>query len=295
MKKYFLFSLALLFLVSMNSLILAQDVELIFSHKFHHELEIGCADCHEMASSSKLPTDNLLPDMESCYNCHDSDGECTLCHKDPDNAVVYPRITNYIAFFSHEMHLKADDNCMACHDGIENDDVVNVQVKHLPKMASCTQCHDNPEQPDYCYSCHANSEELRPSDHLMATWKLEHGVASQTMLNDCAECHTTNACITCHQGDNLDHKVHRLNYRFQHGLHARGNKATCITCHEEASFCNDCHRTQMVMPRTHATANWTNTTTGGRHARAAKLDLDNCISCHSDTRADPVCIQCHHK
>jgi hypothetical protein len=295
MKKYFLISLALLFLVSLNSFIFAQKVELIFSHKFHQEQEIGCADCHQKASTSKLPTDNLLPDMEACFKCHDSEGECTLCHQDPDNAVDYPRITNYVAFFAHESHLKKDANCRACHVGIENDAVVNVQVQHLPQMTNCTQCHDNLEQPGYCQACHAPTEELRPSDHRIATWKLQHGVASEIALNNCTECHTPQACIACHQGDNLDHKVHRLNYQYQHGLQAKGNKTTCITCHEEASFCNDCHRTQMVMPRTHATANWTNAADGGRHARAAKLDLDACISCHSDTQADPVCIQCHQK
>ena len=65
MKKYLLFSLALLFLVSINSFVFAQKVELIFSHKFHHEQEISCADCHEPANTSKLPTDNLLPDLAS--------------------------------------------------------------------------------------------------------------------------------------------------------------------------------------------------------------------------------------
>ena len=95
--------------------------------------------------------------------------------------------------------------------------------------------------------------------------------------------------------DNLDRKVHPLNYVNNHGMYAKGNKDNCYTCHEEQAFCVDCHQKRMVMPRSHSTANWSNTTTGGGHARAAKLDLDNCLSCHSDAQGDPVCVLCHQK
>lgn len=268
--------------------------ELIFSHQLHQAQEMSCADCHAAADSSRLAMDNLLPTKETCANCHDVTGECKMCHRDPDKASVSPRITTYIAKFPHVKHVKSTPaNCSACHAGIEKSQ--DVQTQHLPAMQNCSSCHKDFAKPNYCYDCHAPTDELRPGDHRTMPWKQQHGMVSQTNLLDCTACHTTQACITCHQGDNLDHKVHGLNYRFQHGLHAKGNKTTCITCHEEASFCNDCHRTQMVMPRSHAAANWSNRKTGGGHARAAKLDLDTCISCHADTKAQPICIQCHHQ
>jgi len=271
----------------------AQKIDLIFSHKFHYEQDLGCADCHPAADTSQLASDNLLPGKKTCFNCHE-EKECQLCHRNPAEATFYPRIIDYIAFFPHQKHVTPEKpNCGTCHAGVECSQ--NILERHLPKMTSCTHCHDDRANPDYCNFCHQPKEDLLPFDHRHADWQQQHGLASQTDLIACVVCHTTNACIECHQGDNLDRKVHRLNYRFQHGLMARGNKTTCITCHEEAAFCNACHRNQMVYPRSHATANWSNRTTGGRHAHAAKLDLDICISCHAASKTEPVCVQCHHK
>jgi len=268
----------------------AQKVELIFSHKLHTEdVEATCTDCHASADTSVLSSHNLLPDMETCYNCHDSDAECTVCHKDPDNAVPYPRITAYVAHFPHAKHTSQNLDCATCHSGVATSE--NIFDKHLPAMATCTYCHNDMEQADYCYVCHTTREDLTPKDHRL-DWVKAHGVASQTS-DDCKMCHVDNQCLDCHQQDNLDHKVHPLNFRHNHSLWAKGNKDNCYTCHEELSYCVDCHRAEFVMPRTHAVAAWSNTVTGGNHARAAQQDLDSCISCHSDTAGDPICVQCH--
>ncbi len=292
MKKIVFVILGLFIVLSISYILMAQDVELIFSHKYHaKEVEAACEDCHA-ASESALPTDNLLPDMESCYNCHDEDAECSLCHKDPDNAVVYPRIRDYIAKFPHSKHTTQGLTCEKCHAGVAESD--NIMEKHLPNMANCTECHDQLAQENYCFVCHDKGEDLKPGDHNLG-WKKEHGLASTAADNSCKSCHLDNMCLDCHRGDNLDREVHPLNFVNNHGLQAKGNKDNCYTCHEELSFCVDCHRQRMVMPRNHSTANWSNTSTGGGHARAAKLDMDSCISCHSDAAGDPVCVQCHQK
>lgn len=272
----------------------AQQDETTFSHQQHVEQEMACSDCHAAVDTSLKASDNLLPNAESCYACHEAEGKFQTWLKTEEKILFAPKTPLHIAFFPHAKHIQADKpNCSACHAGIEKS--TNMQEVYLPQMASCTHCHNNLEQMSYCQTCHAKNENLKPVDHQMASWKLQHGVESQTNLMNCTACHTTNACIQCHQGDNLDHKVHGLNYQHRHGIFAKGNKTTCITCHEEASFCNDCHQMQMVMPRSHARANWTNKTNGGGHARAAKLDLDSCISCHSENKTQPICIQCHHR
>jgi hypothetical protein len=291
MKKI-IFILGLFSVGMLSYLLFAQDVELIFSHKYHAE-EVGasCADCHS-ADSSALATDNLLPNMETCYNCHDKEEECTVCHKDPDNAVAYPRITSYIAKFPHNKHAGVEGGCDRCHAGVATS--ANIFDKHLPDMASCIGCHKVTDQTDYCFSCHNQGENLKPVDH-QVVWKSTHGIAGQTKKEECQGCHTENYCVECHHKDNLNHKVHPLNFVNNHALQAKGNKDNCYTCHEEQAFCIDCHRQRMVMPRNHSTANWANAKTGGGHARAAKLDLDSCLSCHSDAQGDPVCIVCHKK
>lgn len=292
MKKI-IFILGLFAVGMLSYLLFAQDVELIFSHKYHAE-EVGsaCSDCHK-AEESALATDNLLPNMETCYTCHDEDEtECTVCHKDPDNAIEYPRITTYIAKFPHSKHIEVEGGCDRCHAGVAAS--VNIFDKHLPNMASCVECHKVVDRVDYCFDCHSQGENLKPVDH-QVVWKSSHGIAGQSKKEECQGCHTENYCVDCHHNDNLDHKVHPLNYVNNHALQARGNKDNCYTCHEEQAFCVDCHQQRMVMPRNHSTANWSNAKTGGGHARLAKLDLDSCLSCHSDAKGDPVCILCHQK
>lgn len=292
MNKRIIVLIGLIFFVALAFWLFAQEVELIFSHKFHaEEVEAECSNCHQVATSN-LPADNLLPNMESCYSCHSKDEECSVCHKDPDNAIEYPRITGYIAKFSHQQHISAELTCDRCHQGVAASE--NILDKHLPNMATCTACHQDEGKADYCMLCHQQRENLKPADHNLA-WKAEHGLAVNTEENSCNACHRKEYCVACHQQDNLDHKVHPLNFVQNHGMYAKGNKDNCYTCHEEQVFCLDCHQKNMVMPRTHSVANWSNTTTGGAHARAAKLDLDNCLSCHSDNQSDPVCVLCHQK
>ncbi|MBN2355036.1 cytochrome c3 family protein [candidate division KSB1 bacterium] len=268
------------------------SVELIFSHKLHAE-DVGeeCGDCHMAAESSALAMDNLLPDMETCYNCHDREAACSMCHKDPDNAIAYPRIETYIAKFPHNVHVDKQVACERCHEGVAVSD--NVFDKHLPGMPVCSSCHDDLEKPDYCYDCHSRDESLRPADHRL-DWRKAHAVHKQAAKDDCNLCHTDNECLDCHRKDNLNHQVHPLNYIHNHGLYARGDKERCYTCHEDRSFCVDCHRAEMVYPRSHASAGWALPESGGAHKRAAQADLDECLSCHSDDRGDPICAQCHN-
>jgi len=268
----------------------AQQIDLIFSHKYHAE-DVGasCTDCHAAADTSMLASHNLLPDMDACYKCHDTETTCTVCHKDPDNATAYPRITSYIAHFPHAKHVAENVECTTCHANVAASE--NILDKHLPPMSACVTCHAQTEKADYCYSCHAQQENLRPANHQL-DWTKAHGIKSQT-ATDCKLCHTDNRCLACHQQDNLDRQVHPLNFRLTHALKAKGDKENCNTCHEETSFCISCHRQELVYPRTHASAGWANRKTGGRHARAAAQDLDSCLGCHSDQTGDPICMQCH--
>jgi len=268
----------------------AQVSELKFSHRLHSEaVGAACTDCHNAAESA-LATDNLLPDMESCYTCHDREAECGLCHSDVDNAKAEPRISAYIAKFPHARHISDKMTCESCHTGIAASETV--AAVHLPGMAKCSSCHDDLAKPGYCYDCHAGGENLEPATHTL-DWPKAHGVQMHTDKDECKLCHTDNQCIDCHKKGNLDRQAHPLNYINNHGLAAKGNKEQCLTCHEDESYCVSCHQAQMVMPRSHARAAWSNTTTGGAHARAARADMDECTVCHSDAASQPICIQCH--
>ena len=277
-------------------IVYAQNQDPKFSHKFHaEEVEASCEACHEAALSSTSPADNLLPDHESCYACHDEDEtECSYCHNDPDNPQPAQRITELKAQFAHAKHAQSDEDCMKCHAGILEDDGTGTVV-NIPGQNDCADCHgvaDFYEEKGLCLTCHSNEFNFVPETHSLL-WKKNHGPAWQLQDNSCSHCHQQSYCLDCHQGDNLDRLSHPLNYVFNHGIDAKGNKDNCLTCHEEHSFCIDCHQTEMVMPRNHSYAGWSNTLTGGLHARAALYDFDTCNSCHNDAYTDNVCLRCH--
>ncbi len=276
----------------------AQEDVLLFSHKFHAE-EIGaaCTDCHANAETSTLPGDNLLPAMETCYDCHDEDDtECTVCHTNGDEATEVRRIVDMAAQFSHQTHIEKGEECISCHGGIDEKNKLTEGL-HIPDRTVCIECHgsaDYSQEKDKCLTCHSKNQAVKPADHL-AGWSKDHGTEWEIKEKTCSHCHSNFYCLQCHEGDNLDREAHPLNYRNTHGIDARANKENCITCHREYAFCNECHAIEMVMPKNHSYAGWSNTTTGGLHTKAAQYDFDYCQSCHSDLSGEVVCMTCHGK
>lgn len=277
-----------------------QKDKIIFSHKLHvQDQEVECLDCHGKVTESVKSTDVLLPDMQTCYNCHDEDETpCSKCHTNPDDPGVAPRLKGFKSKFPHKMHVKEDgSNCLSCHKGVDQSTMVG--ALHLPKKEQCNTCHQGADVATnriQCLTCHQANMNLTPVSHRV-NWQKDHGVVEQAGTQVCTHCHQNNYCVTCHEGDNLDHKVHPLNFKYTHGIMAKGNKENCLTCHQEEAFCVDCHRSQNVMPKNHALPNWSNRIKGdgGEHAREAQIDFDTCLSCHNDAYADVVCVKCHGK
>jgi predicted CXXCH cytochrome family protein len=294
MKKFII--ILCLFLLLGIIMASSEQADLIFSHKYHaEEVEASCSACHEAAFESKSPNDNLLPDMETCYDCHDEDEtECSYCHIDPDEAREVTRIIGLKAKFPHKAHAESDEDCLVCHKGITQEETPK-QDLHIPSNDICINCHgaaDYNEEKERCLQCHEQDFHFIPADHTNM-WKKNHGLVSQIDENSCSHCHQNTYCVMCHEGDNLDRMAHPLNYRNSHGIHAKGNKDNCLTCHQEYAFCIECHQTELVMPRNHSFANWANTVDGGRHAREALYDFDSCSSCHNDAFTDNICLRCH--
>jgi hypothetical protein len=296
MKRIIL--ILVLSIICLMSFGFAQEPDkIIFSHKFHNdEVGVECDNCHGSAMISLLPSDNLLPEMSTCYNCHDEDDtECGYCHTNTDEPGIAERPPQYKSKFSHKTHLESGADCLTCHQGITKK--TQVGKFHIPNAGNCASCHspvDYSEEQQKCLVCHDASMDFSPADHEV-NWKKDHGPYAQFAEQTCSHCHQQNYCQNCHQGDNLDREVHPLNFRNNHGIIAKGDKENCLTCHQEQLFCIDCHRTEMVMPQNHSYVNWSNRIkgNGGRHAKEAKFDFDNCMSCHNDAYTDIVCVTCH--
>ncbi len=274
-------------------------VELIFSHRLHVEDQgLVCTDCHGGVAESQMGSDNLIPTMEVCADCHDvkDQNECSTCHSNPANPQPGPRIETYSAKFSHKRHLDADLACENCHAGMEKAEVATVGI--LPGMVKCIDCHDQHAVANVeCSTCHAPGEDLVPVSHgadfIHAHSDLARTNAPVNGDKTCQTCHSVDYCQDCHEGDNLDRFSHPLNYAYTHALDAQAFERNCQTCHTDRQFCNDCHNNNMVLPRSHVPGFVNNITgDGGRHAFEAENDIESCMSCH-ESNAEEICQKCH--
>jgi len=303
-----------------------------FSHAFHvKEQGIACTDCHHDVLGSKLATDNLMGDHESCKSCHQEkiDSTCSYCHIEPDNIVPIPHGPRQF-IFSHALHAGTDSiACEKCHPGIEN--VTYATDANLPTMATCTSCHESRSVVRECATCHQDFATLIPPDHRTGDFRRDHPELTRLGSMDvtCSTCHTESFCQDCHSGAELrgfgsaqnlkadpfprsplrdsprDQKleqVHDLNYRFTHANDAMSKRIDCASCHDAETFCVQCHQAggditqQKFIPSTHTEAGFVTIgrgSGGGRHAELARRDLEACASCHDIQGADPTCMRCH--
>ena len=275
-----------------------QKDRIIFSHQKHvEEMGMDCETCHARADSSLKGTDNLLPSMETCFQCHDGESapnQCTLCHTHPDEAGVVPRITQYSPKFPHATHVQAKEKCLTCHAGVEKDSTA--LVRHLPKMNQCQTCHRQKEVSDplKCQFCHLPGQDLQPVSHKLE-WTHAHQFEAESNPGECSQCHSNRTCENCHEGKNLTHRTHPLNYEWNHAIEAKMNKTQCVACHQDEIECIQCHREKNVMPASHNRVDWANAIDGGQHKIEAEVDLESCIACHGDYKIYPTCFRCHNK
>jgi hypothetical protein len=249
---------------------------LIFDHSLHADLE--CTDCHPDVAASTDVVDHNIPSMDVCADCHDIEDEssCGLCHRNTDDPGVYLR-EKYIVEFNHQQHLTEDVRCADCH---------GTKIV-LPGHSRCASCHSRELTSGRCSPCH--SSEMTLATIHPPQWQQQHSDAAISEPEYCNECHQSdNTCLDCHRGDNVTGWIHDKNYIYTHGLDAGSKRFDCTNCHDQRSFCNDCHERENLLPLLHSTVAWLND-----HGRAARRDIENCVSCHDSD--DPTCGRsgCH--
>ena len=146
--------------------------------------------------------------------------------------------------FDHAKHVESNAACTDCHAAVVTGAMIPVGSRLT--MQECMSCHEQ-KAPDYndCSTCHKElREDTRPKSHL-AGWDRAHGRAAIA-------------------GDFDD------------------LPRDCALCHQQKSFCDDCHRAEM--PRDH-----TNAFRMHGHAARASIDRDRCETCHTTDS----CSECH--
>lgn len=293
--------LIILFLIISGTLFASSldwESDLVFSHKYHAE-EAGaeCSDCHGKVAESIKGADDLLPEMETCYSCHDEDMDCESCHLQGEDPIILPRIDTYSAKFNHKIHAKNEIDCAKCHSQVINKEKVNSGL-HLPVMNNCMACHDTPDEISGCYSCHTENENLVPQDHVVS-WKTEHGLYSESETT-CQSCHTESYCIDCHQGENSFSQSHTADFIITHGMSFLVRETDCETCHQSIDYCVECHvHVNYIQPPSHMLINFKSDASDydpTLHAEEARMNFETCPVCHQpgDDLWVEKCIDCHN-
>lgn len=324
-----------LMVIGRSSAVASEDAQadktqlLKFSHSKHAEAGIECSSCHTPEKLTKNASEKMLPTHTECQSCHEQEvnEKCGFCHTDENNPQALPNPVREI-LFDHQEHVNNQKvECVACHAGMEKTDFA--QALNNPSMSTCYTCHNNVKATNLCEACHTNLAALRPVSHNVANFKREHArvMNGRTFDANCQSCHTEASCMECHDGTNLTtispfeksgmmsprkfgndkpaalsgQNVHDLNYKFTHGIDAKGRAADCQTCHRQQTFCSDCHMNGSAalggaIPTSHEQFGFTTFgvgSGGGEHAKLAKRDIQRCAACHDVEGSDPSCITCH--
>ena len=302
-----------------------------FSHSLHSEM-MDCASCHEGVTESTNLKGRMVPEKDMCAMCHDveDDETCNTCHYED----VYEPMTQTESalIFDHKFHLEDQElECIECHKGLDEVDYSFEASQPNPPMAQCYTCHNEiTVASNECSSCHISTVDLLPQGHRIASFFDNHKFSAMAADANCAMCHNNESCEACHVSTTmidetntasdfytpystykyLDNakkqqitRVHDLNYRFLHGIDAKGKTYECQTCHETETFCAACHSStggdfaaEGILPTSHLAPNFILIgigSGGGEHSRLAKRDIERCASCHDIQGADPNCILCH--
>lgn len=128
-----------------------------FSHKQHAALGVKCLDCHKTAAKEDQAG---LPSVQQCLVCHrtlksDSPEIQKLAElqrsKERIKWVRVYKVPDFV-FFSHASHVKAGEQCAACHGPVQEREVLAQEVS--TSMVSCMNCHAARKASNECVLCH---------------------------------------------------------------------------------------------------------------------------------------------
>ena len=107
----------------------------------------------------------------------------------------------------------------------------------------------------------------------------DHGRFARINEAECLRCHHDRKafCDACHAKPTPEH--YSGTWRYTHGAKASADRAACLGCHGEQSFCAQCH--QVDHP-----ADWLSS-----HGEIAAKGSDSCLVCHPRS----MCLQCHEE
>jgi nitrate/TMAO reductase-like tetraheme cytochrome c subunit len=175
---------------------------------------------------------------------------------------------------NHAQHVNMQGlTCIDCHSTVAHP---AKGAGQSVSMTSCFMCHNGDAAPNRCSTCHVDTPTTpaHPPDYIK-----DHGHFALVNEAECLRCHHDKKafCDACHAKPPADH--YSGTWRYTHGPAARADRAGCLGCHDEESFCVQCH--QVSHPADWLTA----------HGHVATEAPQSCLDCHQRS----MCVQCHEK
>jgi predicted CXXCH cytochrome family protein len=249
-----------------------------------------CLRCHidfarrwaALDHSKALLADTQPPEQRGCEACHGPGGDhvagrrknivrwddldqearskvCLQCHQGKVEAEPWAATTH--------SELMSCDVCHEVHYQVDRDHLLRAKAEG----AECSECHDIAAAVEAethhtlvdggltCEQCH--NPHGAPNAHLLT--------APQAEL--CADCH----------GDEVPKPDSHAqeDWRHKHKNEAQGHEDQCYMCHDQESFCNQCHVVKVPHVDGYAL----------EHTKDAREHLDACLRCHEKD----FCLQCH--
>ena len=128
-----------------------------FSHRKHAAAGMRCHNCHPEAKTKERAG---LPGTELCMGCH-----VTVKAESPEiqklarmhssgKRVKWVRVYKLpdFVFFSHAVHMRAEEKCVTCHGPVKEREVLAKEVS--TSMAACMKCHVERKASTECVVCH---------------------------------------------------------------------------------------------------------------------------------------------
>lgn len=198
-----------------------------------------CEACHESIFTEPVEANGIRIDHALCT----STAECTQCHSTTAHSTAVTWVRTYDMETCLECHVSdGPANCDKCHEGRPPEDRITTgvfAVTHgenwrethgMGNSATCSACHTAAD----CSSCHGPG--LPHGEDFIE----EHAGYSREPGAQCFDCHETSFCEGCH-GLAMPHP---RSFVREHSGPAKEDRELCARCHLD-SDCIVCHETHV--------------------------------------------------
>ena len=292
-----------------------QDDSIIAYNRSSHS-QVSCMSCHEPVNANPvvfiLAKAEALGELyltatnkyelplngKSHYSLELTSERCTQCHSENRIVTTTPGI-----IIDHKVHEEKEVQCTYCHNRIAHREDFELTLenpdgtpshKHFDfmSMTACFRCHEQGEDgverplkaPGKCELCHPANFQLKPASHLESAFYPKGHAELANEADKVVEETKAESEESAAEGEGETEELGL-------SLPSVGEVNHCFTCHNEETFCNECHGMEMPHPSEFTSPTAASDPAG--HPVISKQKPAKCEFCHEVKKTD-FCNKCHH-